>query len=389
MRSRGESLQTYGVDEVIERNGVVKGSYDEVQLPKIRAFNVMYKQPSMTKPAEAFEVKSTPLPPTLEWGQVLINVKAASIGPGDIHPLFASSMDPATTEAMRRPPFVAGSTMIATVLKTGAGIKQLNEGDWVVPHKPGSEFGAWVSIAVVREKDLIKIPTDLMPLEYAAMHRELCVAYRLLEDHGDLKPGDAGERPSRIDPSFSSFFFNLRFNFLDLLTALASRPFPPLSHAVILNGATGAIGGCVIQLCAMLKLRAIAVVRRHETGPASDPVKVEKRLKALGAAEVLVEDDAKMGASGLKLELEKQKFFAKPKLALDCVGGVSASRLAETLQDGCELVCFGCVTGKAVTVPWTGLVGRGLVVRGFSLRKWMAANKKKVRRMHDFRPDKP
>ena len=78
-------------------------------------------------------------------------------------------------------------------------------------------------------------------------------------------------------------------------------------------------------------------------------------------------------------ELENHKFFAKPKLALDCVGGVSASRLAETLQDGGELVCFGCVTGKPVTVPWTGLVGRGLVVRGFSLRKWMAANKKKVR----------
>ena len=116
---------------------------------------------------------------------------------------------------MRRPPFVAGSTMIATVLKTGAGIKQLNEGDWVVPHKPGSEFGAWASIAVVREKDLIKIPTDLMPLEYAAMHRELCVAYRLLEDHGDLKPGDAGERPSRTDPNrpefFLLFFSNLRF----------------------------------------------------------------------------------------------------------------------------------------------------------------------------------
>ena len=390
MRARGESLQTYGVDEVIERNGVVKGSYDEVQLPKIRAFNVMYKQPSMTKPAEAFEVKSTPLPPTLEWGQVLINVKAASIGPGDIHPLFASSMDPATTEAMRRPPFVAGSSMIATVLKTGAGIKQLNEGDWVVPHKPGSEFGAWASIAVVREKDLIKIPTDLMPLEYAAMHRELCVAYRLLEDHGDLKPGDAGERPSRTDPNRPEFFllfFSISVSSSTDVVRLS--PFPPPRVAVILNGATGAIGGCVIQLCAMLKLRAIAVVRRHETGPASDPVKVEKRLKALGAAEVLVEDDAKMGASGLKFELEKQKFFAKPKLALDCVGGVSASRLAETLQDGCELVCFGCVTGKAVTVPWTGLVGRGLIVRGFSLRKWMAANKKKVRRMHEFQPGKP
>ena len=29
-----------------------------------------------------------------------------------------------------------------------------------------------------------------MPLEYASMMREMCVAYRLLEDHGNLKPGD-------------------------------------------------------------------------------------------------------------------------------------------------------------------------------------------------------
>jgi len=48
-----------------------------------------------------------------------------------------------------------------------------------------------------------------------------------LEDHGNLKPGDA----------------------------------------VILNGATGAVGTIVIQLCAILKLRAVAVVRSHETGP--------------------------------------------------------------------------------------------------------------------------
>ena len=51
---------------------------------------------------------------------------------------------------------------------------------------------------------------------------------------------------------------------------------------MILNGATGAIGGVVIQLCAMLKLRAIAVVRRHETGPASDPVAPEPPCSRLG-----------------------------------------------------------------------------------------------------------
>ena len=53
------------------------------------------------------------------------------------------------------------------------------------------------------------------------MMREMCVAYRLLEDFGNLKPGDA----------------------------------------VVLNAATSTVGQCVVQLCAMLKLRAVAAVR--------------------------------------------------------------------------------------------------------------------------------
>jgi hypothetical protein len=42
--ARGDANKTYGVDDVIDKYGVVKGSYDEVQLPKIRAFNVMYSK---------------------------------------------------------------------------------------------------------------------------------------------------------------------------------------------------------------------------------------------------------------------------------------------------------------------------------------------------------
>lgn len=33
--------------------------------------------------------------------------------------------------------------------------------------------------------------TDMMPIEYAALMREMCVAFRLLEDFGGLKPGDS------------------------------------------------------------------------------------------------------------------------------------------------------------------------------------------------------
>lgn len=38
-------------------------------------------------------------------------------------------------------------------------------------------------LAVLKEKDLMKIPTEVMPLEQCALLREHLTAYRLLEDH--------------------------------------------------------------------------------------------------------------------------------------------------------------------------------------------------------------
>ena len=229
---------------------------------------------------------------------------------------------------MLRTPFNAGNDGLGVVVKVGPGVKNLSDNDWVLPLKPG--LGTWRSLAVWREKDVMKIPTDLLPLEYGAMLREMCVAYRLLEDHGTLKPGDS----------------------------------------VILNAANSTIGTVVIQLCRMLKLRAIAVVR------AKDDQELEaatKRLKALGAAEVLSD------GGSLKAKLDDNKFFAKPRLGLDAVGGPSAAALAETLQDGCPLVVYGCMSGKAPLLAWQQWTFKELTVKGFNLRSWMAANKKKAR----------
>lgn len=74
---------------------------------------------------------------------------------------------------------------------------------------PATTFlGTWRTALVAREGDLLPLPPSLvsppgmaavagggsgsgttvgMPLEVLAMCRELCVAYRLLEAHGDLK----------------------------------------------------------------------------------------------------------------------------------------------------------------------------------------------------------
>jgi trans-2-enoyl-CoA reductase len=167
----------------------------------------------------------------------------------------------------------------------------------------------------------------------------MCVAYRLLEDHGSLKPGDA----------------------------------------VILNAANGTVGTALIQLCRMLKLRAVAVVRpRADVGEWDALV---ARLRALGAAEVLPDGGA------LRAQLDERKFFAKPRLALDAVGGASAVALAETLQDGCPLVVYGCMSGKPPQFSWSQWVFKELVVRGFNLRTWMGNNKKKVRGTGRSNPD--
>lgn len=59
----------------------------------------------------------------------------------------------------------------------------------------------------------------------------------------------------------------------------------------------------------------MAVTRTHESGPGADFNKVTDRLKELGAAEVLADE------GNLRQKLEDNRFFAKPKLALDCVVG--------------------------------------------------------------------
>lgn len=315
--------------------------------------------------------------------QCLVHIRATPISPGDLYnvrmgatpfsvravikksptsfyylpPFFVSIHSHRSANQLEadapKPPFVAGNDGLAVVMKVGPGCKQLNEGDWVVPHKPG--LGTWRSLAVWRERDVLKLPPDLMPVEYAAMMREMCVAYRLLEDNGSLKPGDG----------------------------------------VILNAATSTVGCCVIQLCRMLKLRAVAVVRDPPPPPApADATAADAAAEAAAAAEAFERTAARLRALGaaevvrdgrpLAPQLAAAKFFAKPRLGLDAVGGASAAGLADALADGCQLVVYGCMSGRAPHFPWSAWVFKDLQVRGFSLRRWMKDNKKKARQPRLF-----
>lgn len=51
-----------------------------------------------------------------------------------------------------------------------------------------------------KEKNLISVQKEAMPLECMATLREMCLAYRLLEDHGKLKVCDPGLCESELKP---------------------------------------------------------------------------------------------------------------------------------------------------------------------------------------------
>jgi NADPH:quinone reductase-like Zn-dependent oxidoreductase len=64
---------------------------------------------------------------------------------------------------------------------------------------------------------------------------------------------------------------------------------------------------------------------------------------------------------------------AVPRLALNAVGGISATRLAGLLGPGGALVTYGAMSREALKIPNGFLIFRDLVFRGFWLTRWLRA----------------
>jgi trans-2-enoyl-CoA reductase len=122
------------------------------------------------------------------------------------------------------------------------------------------------------------------------------------------------------------------------------------------NAATSAVGRAVIQIAQTKGWKTLNLVRRPE---AAD------ELRALGADAVVVDgpetaDEALAILGG-----------AKPKLGLNAVGGVSATRLASLLEERATLVTYGAMSKEALKIPNGFLIFRDLDFRGFWLSRWL------------------
>jgi trans-2-enoyl-CoA reductase len=109
-------------------------------------------------------------------------------------------------------PCIPGGEGVAKVTQVGANVKNLKEGDWVIPsgtgfgkHRRGVfhcfvvmlslyfvviRAGFWRSAAVGRASDFIKVTNEIAPAYAATLLVNPCTSYRLLADFGDLKEGD-------------------------------------------------------------------------------------------------------------------------------------------------------------------------------------------------------
>ncbi|CAK6959048.1 enoyl- reductase%2C mitochondrial [Scomber japonicus] [Scomber scombrus] len=262
-------------------------------------------------PSQVVQVEDVDLPP-IGAKDVLVKMLAAPINPSDIN------MIQGTYAFLPDLPAVGGNEGVGQVLEVGSQVKSLKTGDWVIPRDAG--LGTWRTAAVLAEDDVISLPNDIPMLSAATLGVNPCTAFRMLSDFEDLKQGDS----------------------------------------VIQNAANSGVGQAVIQIAAARGINTINVVRDRP-----DFSQLSNRLKAIGASHVIKEETLR------RPEIKELfKTCPKPKLALNGVGGKSATELLRHLQVGGSMVTYGGMAKQPVTVPVSALIFKDVNVRGFWVTQW-------------------
>ena len=152
------------------------------------------------------------------------------------------------------------------------------------------------------------------------------------------------------------------------------------SNWFIQNGANSGVGRAAIQLGKKWGYKNIAVVRDR---PGDEGTRLRQELEDLGATKVVGEAEA-LGKGFRDMVKEFTAGGREPvKLALNCVGGKSATALAKVLSPGGHLVTYGAMSRQPVAVPTGLLIFKDLVFEGFWVSRWSDAHPEEKRRTVD------
>jgi len=131
---------------------------------------------------------------------------------------------------------------------------------------------------------------------------------------------------------------------------------------IIQNGANGAIGTAVVQIASSMGVKTINILDSRN----KDFAAFNERLKKLGGY-VVVDDDYSQGYRFRELLSD----LPKPRLALDSLGGPTATELARLLAPGGTMVTYGAASYRPVQIPSSLLIFNQINLTGFWLPKWL------------------
>lgn len=263
------------------------------------------------KPLEVLNLQEIDVPAP-QSGEVSIALEAAVVHPSDM------GMIGGTYGRLRALPAVAGREGVGRVVAVGADVKSLSVGDRV---RMPEDAGVWREAITVPAAEAERVPADV-PAEQAAMaFINPMTVWRILHDFVELKPGDW----------------------------------------VLQNAGSSALGQCLVQIARALGLKTVSVVRNVE--------KWEPILKNLGADAVLAEEKDSIKKI---VEIVGGKDNL-PGLALNSIGGESASRLTRMVGFAGTIVTFGGMVGDLIRFPTREFIFNDLRLRGFWMDRWNRA----------------
>jgi NADPH:quinone reductase-like Zn-dependent oxidoreductase len=212
---------------------------------------------------------------------------------------------------LRELPAVAGREGVGVVEAIGRGVSRVGVGARV----RFPEAGAWQETACMPAANLLLVPADV-PIEQAACSFiNPPTAYCLLQKMVDLAPGSW----------------------------------------VVQNAGNSTVGLAVIQMAKTMGFKTISQVRRKE---------LIAPLKALGADHVVIE------GSGWAKQLKELTGGEPIQLALNSIGGESASDQIKALGEGGTQVTFGGMVGDLVRFPTRFLIFNDVRLVGFWWDQW-------------------
>ncbi|KAG6032290.1 hypothetical protein E4U41_007262 [Claviceps citrina] len=296
------------------------------------------------EPSDVLRLHTHTISPLVPSSSVLVRTLAASINPADINTVqgtYGSKQAMTSLIGTSAPSAVPGNEAVFEVISAGDASSSLKRGDWVIP--AAQQIGTWRTHAVLAANDVLKVEKEgLTPTQVATVSINPCTAYRILRNYG---PG-AGLKPG------------LPMRPLELGTG----------EWFIQNGANSGVGRAAIQLGKLWGLRSINVVRDRPS--AEETAALVQELVDLGADVVVPESQLLSRQWTDRLAEITRGGREQIGLALNCVGGKSATALARSLGEGACLVSYGGMSKQPVALPVGLLIFKDIRFVGFWLSKW-------------------